>query len=211
VLFAFEDQHWDAAKTLIESGASLLSIYNSDYGSAAAQSETLLTRILKQDVSWRFTAVKVLLDSEGSIHSSDGKGNKPLNAFAMNPNALPLEYDDLLGKGADANCLDSDGIAPLQRVIMTGSRPRLLPKIVKTLLERGADPLLKNSHYVNALDRARALLERYYDGKTHFNHNTADLRHVIEILYSAKKPENQMQDARVKIKPDLIIESGIKP
>ena len=97
---------------------------------------------------------RLLLDHGASIHATAGNEATPLlNSAARLCNAEMLSL--FLKKGADPNSMDSNGDTALTYAVRAAYIGPRAVRIVRILLDAGADPLKQNKAGVSALSLAR--------------------------------------------------------
>lgn len=122
----------DFVKRLLEAGASP-DIQDGSTGYTPLH----IAAITRQD-----KVLKLLLEHEDSkniLDKGDMSGDTPLIFAAGNP--LTVNAELLLEAGARVNVANNDGRTALHRAAIMGN-----PKLVKLLVEHGADPFVKDSH-----------------------------------------------------------------
>jgi ankyrin repeat protein len=97
--------------------------------------------------AYRPEVARRLLAAGANVRAKNRRGAEPLHYAAdglpdsanWNPEAQSAVISCLVAAGADPNCVDNSGVAPLHRAVRTRCAAA-----VRTLLEAGADPLLVN-------------------------------------------------------------------
>ncbi len=136
-------------------------------------------------LSYRFDMLELLVISNAYIDAQNRRGAQPLhyacdgspNCATWNPGAQHATISKLIELGADPNCLDKSGVAPIHRAVRTRCTGA-----VRGLISGGANVNLKNKSGSTPLDLAFLTTGKSGSGTDECKREQAV---IVELLKSA--------------------------